>query len=431
MRKQQPVLGGYDPADYESDADLGGGRRRHAGADLAGAPQGCAQGRLRAVRPVRLRLVRGEHGSVVLRAAASTARSRASCSRSRTCAAAASAAAAGTRTASCCTSATRSPTSSRARATCATSGTRRPNAWRRAADRPAACSWARSSNMAPELFRAVLAEVPFVDALNTILDPTLPLTVMEWEEWGEPDRVGRRVRVHEVVLAVRERRREGATPRSSPPPDSTTRASATTSRRSGWRSCAPPKTDDRPLFLKTEMGAGHGGPSGRYDVWRDQAFVARLPHRRARGADRSGLVATGRGARRARRGQSTRCSRRSIWLSSSRRMAARITSRISSPTSSSRSSRASRSAVWMACLPTAWLTAYRMLFVQGGLKPGQTVLVQGAGGGVATALITLARAGGLQVLRPAATRPSGRGRSRSVPTRSSRPAPGCPSGSTR
>jgi NADPH:quinone reductase-like Zn-dependent oxidoreductase len=50
-----------------------------------------------------------------------------------------------------------------------------------------------------------------------------------------------------------------------------------------------------------------------------------------------------------------------------------------------------------ACLPTAWLTAYRMLFVQGGLKPGQSVLVQGAGGGVATALVTLARAGGLQV----------------------------------
>lgn len=51
-----------------------------------------------------------------------------------------------------------------------------------------------------------------------------------------------------------------------------------------------------------------------------------------------------------------------------------------------------------ACLPTAWLTAYRMLFVQGDLKPGETVLVQGAGGGVATALITLARAGGLRVL---------------------------------
>ena len=51
-----------------------------------------------------------------------------------------------------------------------------------------------------------------------------------------------------------------------------------------------------------------------------------------------------------------------------------------------------------ACLPTAWLTAYRMLFTQGQVKPGQTVLVQGAGGGVATALITLARAAGLHVI---------------------------------
>ncbi len=49
-----------------------------------------------------------------------------------------------------------------------------------------------------------------------------------------------------------------------------------------------------------------------------------------------------------------------------------------------------------ACLPTAWLTAYRMLFTQGGLKAGDSVLVQGAGGGVATALIVLARAGGLR-----------------------------------
>ena len=50
-----------------------------------------------------------------------------------------------------------------------------------------------------------------------------------------------------------------------------------------------------------------------------------------------------------------------------------------------------------ACLPTAWLTAYRMLYTQGGLKPGDSVLVQGAGGGVATALIALGRAGGLKV----------------------------------
>ena len=51
-----------------------------------------------------------------------------------------------------------------------------------------------------------------------------------------------------------------------------------------------------------------------------------------------------------------------------------------------------------ACLPTAWLTAYRMLFTRGQLKAGETVLVQGAGGGVATALIILARAAGLKVL---------------------------------
>src|SRR3954451_2714522 len=51
-----------------------------------------------------------------------------------------------------------------------------------------------------------------------------------------------------------------------------------------------------------------------------------------------------------------------------------------------------------ACLPTAWLTAYRMLFTRGALRAGETVLVQGAGGGVATAVITLARAAGLRVL---------------------------------
>ena len=58
---------------------------------------------------------------------------------------------------------------------------------------------------------------------------------------------------------------------------------------------------------------------------------------------------------------------------------------------------ASLSFVEAACLPTAWLTAYRMLFTQGNLKAGDTVLVQGAGGGVATALIMLARAAGLKV----------------------------------
>src|SRR3712207_9526761 len=50
-----------------------------------------------------------------------------------------------------------------------------------------------------------------------------------------------------------------------------------------------------------------------------------------------------------------------------------------------------------ACLPTAWLTAYRMLFVKSGLRPGQTVLVQGASGGVATALVVLGKAAGFRV----------------------------------
>ncbi len=80
-----------------------------------------------------------------------------------------------------------------------------------------------------------------------------------------------------------------------------------------------------------------------------------------------------------------------------------------------------------ACLPTAWLTAYRMLFMQGGLRPGQTVLVQGAGGGVATAL-DHAGAGRRSpgAGRPAATRPSAPGLWRSAPTRSSSRVPGCP-----
>lgn len=56
-----------------------------------------------------------------------------------------------------------------------------------------------------------------------------------------------------------------------------------------------------------------------------------------------------------------------------------------------------------ACLPTAWLTAYRMLFVRGGVRPGETVLVQGVGGGVATALISLARAAGVRVLATSRT----------------------------
>ena len=62
------------------------------------------------------------------------------------------------------------------------------------------------ANLAPELFRAIVAEVPFVDPLNTMLDPTLPLTVIEWEEWGNPVDDERRVPLHEGLHALRERR---------------------------------------------------------------------------------------------------------------------------------------------------------------------------------------------------------------------------------
>ena len=84
-----------------------------------------------------------------------------------------------------------------------------------------------------------------------------------------------------------------------------------------------------------------------------------------------------------------------------------------------------------ACLPTAWLTAYRMLFTRARLQPGATVLVQGAGGGVATALIALGRAAGAaRVGDVAARRRSARARWSSAPTRRSSRARGSPSAST-
>ena len=65
------------------------------------------------------------------------------------------------------------------------------------------------ANMAPEAFAGIVAHVPFVDALNSILDPSLPLTVTEWEEWGDPLHDPRVLRLHEVLQPVRERHRAG------------------------------------------------------------------------------------------------------------------------------------------------------------------------------------------------------------------------------
>jgi oligopeptidase B len=127
-------------------------------------------------------------------------------------------------------------------------------------------------NLAPELFGAVIAEVPFVDALNTICDPSLPLTVLEWEEWGNPiesEQIYRAMRAYAPYDNVEARDY----------PAMLVTAGLNDPRVSYWEPAKwvaklrATKTDDNRLLLKTEMGAGHGGPSGRYDAWRDEAFV--------------------------------------------------------------------------------------------------------------------------------------------------------------
>ncbi|MGH9084918.1 MAG: S9 family peptidase, partial [Acidimicrobiales bacterium] len=128
------------------------------------------------------------------------------------------------------------------------------------------------TNLRPDLFTAVVAEVPFVDCLTTILDETLPLTVTEWEEWGNP------VEDPDVYAYMK-----GYSPydnvRQQPYPRILATAGLNDPRVSYWE---PAKwvqrlrertTSDRPVYLKTEMGAGHQGPSGRYDAWKDEAFV--------------------------------------------------------------------------------------------------------------------------------------------------------------
>ena len=127
------------------------------------------------------------------------------------------------------------------------------------------------ANQAPELFRAIVAEVPFVDCLNTMCDPTLPLTVIEWEEWGNPIEDAE-------IYGVMARYTPYENIRTAPYPDMLVTAGLEDPRVGYWE---PAKWVQRlraesprsRVLLKTELDAGHAGPTGRYQAWRDEAFI--------------------------------------------------------------------------------------------------------------------------------------------------------------
>ena len=126
-------------------------------------------------------------------------------------------------------------------------------------------------NLAPDAFAAVHAAVPFVDALNTILDPELPLTVMEWEEWGDPlhDReVYQRMRAYSPYENIRPAQYPAILVTASL---NDTRVEVTEPAK--WVAELRHTSGSlRPIHLRTELVAGHGGNSGRYQAWRDAAF---------------------------------------------------------------------------------------------------------------------------------------------------------------
>ncbi len=126
-------------------------------------------------------------------------------------------------------------------------------------------------NLRPDLYRAAVLQVPFVDVVNTMLDGSLPLTVVEWEEWGNP-------KLPEQYAWLRSYAPYENLEEAEYPALLVT-AGLNDPRVSYWE---PAKwvaklrtadTGDRPILLKTEMGAGHFARSGRYDIWRDEAFT--------------------------------------------------------------------------------------------------------------------------------------------------------------
>jgi oligopeptidase B len=127
------------------------------------------------------------------------------------------------------------------------------------------------ANLAPEAFGGIVAQVPFVDALNTILDSSLPLTVTEWEEWGNP------LEDPQVYLYMKAYTPyENVTARRYPPILAVTSLNDTRvlyHEPAKWVARLRALSPSTAVLLKTEMGAGHGGPSGRYDAWKEEAFV--------------------------------------------------------------------------------------------------------------------------------------------------------------
>lgn len=140
------------------------------------------------------------------------------------------------------------------------------------------------TNAAPDRFRAILAGVPFVDALSTILDPTLPLTVGEWEEWGNPltsravfDAMSRYTPYENVpdgallpaimaTTSVNDTRVEFVEPTKWVQRlREATGQVPSTDEPKGSTPARDPR--ERPIILRTEMVAGHAGPSGREGRW--------------------------------------------------------------------------------------------------------------------------------------------------------------------
>jgi oligopeptidase B len=128
------------------------------------------------------------------------------------------------------------------------------------------------TNMRPDLWNSVVAEVPFVDVVTTMSDESLPLTVTEWEEWGNP-------RDDPDAYAYMKSYSPYDNVQAKGYPSMYVTAGLNDPRVGYWEPAKwvaklrATKTDNNVLLLRTELGAGHQGPSGRYDAWRDEARV--------------------------------------------------------------------------------------------------------------------------------------------------------------